>query len=147
MTGTNHVLTGTAIGLAVANPMVAIPAAFMSHFVCDIIPHFGVDDEQMKSKAFSRFLIAEAVISTSIIIALLAYRPEQWFVAAICGFLAFLPDAIWIRKYRTLKAGESFSYTWLEGLLHNIQWYERPKGAFVELAWLLVMTTVIFRIV
>ena len=33
MRATNHALTGAIIGLTVQNPWVALPAAFLSHFV------------------------------------------------------------------------------------------------------------------
>lgn len=136
MTGTNHVLTGAVIGLAVANPLVAIPLAFVSHFVCDVLPHFGGDDEFIKSRLFSYVLIGEAIASNAIFLSLLVIRPDNWAIAIICGILAFIPDAIWVRKYLALKRDKPFAYNKIERVLHDIQWYEKPRGAVIELIWL-----------
>jgi len=38
---TNHVLAGSIIGLTVKEPSLAIIIAFASHFVMDMMPHFG----------------------------------------------------------------------------------------------------------
>jgi hypothetical protein len=38
MTATNQVLTGAVLGMVLANPWVALPAAFLSHFVLDSVP-------------------------------------------------------------------------------------------------------------
>ena len=48
MTGTNHALSGAVIATFLPAP-VAIPVAFMSHFVLDAIPHFSVDKEKKNS--------------------------------------------------------------------------------------------------
>src|SRR5690242_2115662 len=41
MTATNHALSGAVIALAVKNPVLAIPLAFVSHFVLDLLPHYN----------------------------------------------------------------------------------------------------------
>ena len=44
MTATNHALSGALIGLAVMQPILALPLAFVSHFMLDAVPHFGFDE-------------------------------------------------------------------------------------------------------
>ena len=41
MLETPHVAVGAAIAVAIPNPFIAIPLAFASHFVLDIVPHWN----------------------------------------------------------------------------------------------------------
>ena len=39
MVGAAHIAAGAAIGIATKNPWIAIPAAFATHYVFDMVPH------------------------------------------------------------------------------------------------------------
>ncbi len=146
MTVTNHALTGATIGLVVANPMVALPVAVLSHFVLDIIPHFGLDDdipEFLRSRGFTIFLISDAVLCVLLVGMLALVRPDNWLLASICAFLATSPDLLWINQY--LKARQH--KLWKPGLLSRFsiwsQWFQRPIGAAVEVAWFMAAITLL----
>jgi len=56
MTATNHALTGAAIGLLVGEPLIAVPAAIASHFICDALPHYGrvgPDSRRLAARVFA----------------------------------------------------------------------------------------------
>jgi hypothetical protein len=63
MTATNHAVTGAVIGLLVGGPLIALPAAFLSHFVCDALPHSGNEDDPhwIKRKLFKQLLVLDAL--------------------------------------------------------------------------------------
>lgn len=141
MTATNHAITGALIGLIVGQPALALPTAFLSHFVCDAIPHYGNDKLSLRSKNFKRLLVTDAGLCI-LLVALLALRhPAHWLLAAICAFVATSPDLLWFPRFvaaqrpHQKRAPESK----LSRLLgsNGIQWFQRPIGAAVEAFWLL----------
>lgn len=150
MTATNHALTGAAIGIFIADPAVAMAAAFISHFVLDAIPHYGMADKSsMRSKGFKLYLCSEAFLCFLIVLTLFIARPTHWWVAAICAFLAASPDFYWIRNYKAALAGKHISQDRFSKFASRIQWFERPIGAYVEIAWfiaLIVLLVPVFKL-
>jgi len=132
---TNHAFAGALIGLTIHNPFVAIPAALVSHFVCDAIPHFGMGEGFIKTKAFRRLLIADAAFCGLLVVFLAVVAPTQWFLAAVCAFVATSPDLLWIPLYRRTIQGKQFIFKGFYKFASDIQWFERPIGGLVELAW------------
>jgi hypothetical protein len=150
MTASNHALTGATIGLVVSNPLVALPVAVLSHFALDIIPHFGLDDdipEFLRSRGFTIFLIIDALLCVILVGVLALLRPDNWILASFCAFLATSPDLLWINQF--LKARQH--KPWKPGLLSRFsiwsQWFQRPIGAFVELAWFIAAIIVLAAII
>lgn len=137
MTATNHALTGAIIGLVIGNP-IALPLAFLSHYVLDALPHFGWPGEEgkrLKSNTFRNYLIAEACICFLIVLILFIAHPANWYLAAVCAFLAALPDWFSFNRYRHIKNGEQHAPNLYERFASKIQWFEKPIGGIVELAW------------
>ncbi|HUA13306.1 MAG TPA: hypothetical protein VL989_02290 [Candidatus Sulfotelmatobacter sp.] len=144
MTATNHALTGAVIGLVVVSPVIAIPAAFLSHYALDMIPHFKASLELkslVKTKAYTKYLITEASLCFLIVLGLFLKQPYHWQIAIICAFLGAAPDLLQIRRYLYLKNNKKFKENWSEILSRKIQWFERPIGAVVEAAWFIGMGT------
>lgn len=137
MTATNHALTGALIGLATGSPWIAAPAAYLSHYALDAIPHFGNSNNpgQIKTRAFRNYLIADAVLCILLVAILVTTRTEHWLLASVCAFLATMPDMFWINKYLKARQGRHWRPNWHSRFAAKIQWYEKPEGAFVEFAW------------
>jgi hypothetical protein len=140
MTATNHALTGALIGLAVGQPLIAVPAAVVSHFICDAIPHFDFDTDipekvKLKTKKFQNYLIAEAGLCTLIVILLAIFQPNHWVLAAVCAFAAASPDLLKINKYMKLRRGQPWKRSRFTKWTDDIQWFARPIGGVVEIAW------------
>lgn len=141
MTLTNHALTGSVVGLVIDNPLVAIPVAFASHFICDAIPHFGLGSstEILGSANFRRYLVTDALLCVGLVIVLAVTRPEHWLLAAVCAFLATSPDMAWLPGWLRTRRGLAFKSERPNLFMRfaaRIQWYEKPLGALVEAAWL-----------
>jgi hypothetical protein len=135
VTATNHALTGALIGLTISNPFIAIPAALLSHFVCDAIPHFGMGEGFMKTKVFRRMLIIEALLCVLLVVFLAGTAPAHWPLAAVCAFVATSPDFLWIPLYCQTLRGKQFVFTGFYKFASDIQWFEKPIGGVVELVW------------
>lgn len=95
MTATGHALVGAAIGAQIANPIVSLPLALISHFLGDKLPHWDVMTE--KGKSWPRLLGESAV---DVVVGFMAVgliflwwlrvpNPAEVLVAA---FFAQLPD-------------------------------------------------------
>jgi hypothetical protein len=137
MTATNHTLTGAAIGFIIGKPELAIPLAIVSHYVLDAIPHFGASDpdKNIKSKIFRDYLIAEAFICAAIVAGLALLHPFNWVLAATCAFAAAAPDLLSFKRYYYTSHGKKWRPGLYSKFAHNIQWFEKPIGAVVEVTW------------
>lgn len=145
MTAPNHALTGAIIGLTITNPVLALPLAFVSHFVCDAIPHYdppGTDvAKRYKSKRFVyEFLVLGAGLCFLVVLALAYTRPQHWLTAALCAFLATSPDLFWIPRFlRTRRTGKDVVPRGWFFWFHNfVQWRTGPKLIWVEAVWFVV---------
>ena len=104
MTATAHALVSGAIAASVQNPSLAIPLAFVSHFVMDAVPHwdFGTNwRSRTKTKtgvvaifdtilgfSLAYFLFAGKVESLPLILALIAGNLPDWLEAPYYIFFA-----------------------------------------------------------
>jgi len=146
MTAVNHALTGTAIGLLIGQPLLAVPLAVGSHYVCDALPHFGTglpDKVVLKTNKFRNYLILEAGLCFALVVCLATFRPQHWLLAAICAFAAAGPDFMSINRYLTIRGGHRWQSSWYTRFATGIQWFERPIGAVVEAAWFVAMAAII----
>ncbi|HSX47333.1 MAG TPA: hypothetical protein VLF63_01020 [Patescibacteria group bacterium] len=148
MTATNHALTGTAIGLLVSEPLLAIPIAFISHYVCDAIPHFGISGKDfVTSSKFKKLLIAEAAICFLIVLSLFILKPQHWLVAIFCAFLAASPDLLSINRFRRINNNLKWQPNIYSRFSQAIQWFEKPIGSIVELTWLISAIIIILPLI
>jgi hypothetical protein len=138
VTAINHAITGALIGLVIGQPLIALPAAFLSHFVCDAIPHFdpAMPAEQwIRSRTFVRFLLTDASLCVLLVVVLAISQPHHWLLASICAFLATSPDLYWIRRFLLTRSGRMWKPNLFERFAANIQWYTSPRAAIVEFIW------------
>lgn len=146
MTATNHALTGAAIGLLVGEPLVAVPAAIISHFACDALPHYGrlgPDSKTIGGKNFRNYLLSDAALCFVLVAVLAVMQPQNWFLAAVCAFLAAAPDFGWINKFRKARQGKAWKPNWFSRFARDIQWFQRPIGWAVEVVWAVAAIAII----
>lgn len=148
MTAVNHALTGAALAFLTGNPYVAVPAALASHFICDVLPHYGDVQEvngAIDSPRFTAILLIDMALCGLLVAALVSVRPEYWSLAAVCAFLATSPDFAWLPGYIRVKRGRPFLNRPNAFVRFTmwIQWFQRPIGAVVELAWLVAGTAIV----
>jgi uncharacterized membrane protein len=140
MTATNHALTGACLGLLVGDPWIALPAAVISHFICDALPHFDrpagtTPNKWFVSVTFHKILIADASCCILLVAWLAFYHPSHWLLAAICAFLATSPDLLWINRFLKARRGQPWRASAFAKFAERIQWFARPIGAVVEVTW------------
>jgi len=139
MTITNHILAGSIIGLTVSNPVLAIVLGFISHFIMDILPHFGYPGKNgyVVFKHRLMKLVSVTTFITSAAVVILLAVTGNWF-ALLVGLIAASPDGIGFYNYLKNERKQLPS-TGILGTFHVkfhrwIQWCERPWGIGVEVA-------------
>jgi hypothetical protein len=149
MTGLNHAATGALVAAAINKPALALPAALLSHFAVDAIPHWNY---KLPGGVRGRLLAMAADLFLSLgLLVLLAYTisATPWLVVA-GGLLGIVPDTMWLRF---LLTGRPSIHGNLKSLINRIrqfhswiQWSETAKGFFVDLFWFPVMLWLIYQI-
>ncbi len=78
MTATAHALVSSAIAASVANPHVALPLAFISHFVMDAVPHwdFGTNWRSRTKKETGAVAILDTILGFSLAYFLFAGKAD-----------------------------------------------------------------------
>src|SRR5580698_6794981 len=115
MRAINHALTGAAIGLLIEEPVIAVPVAFISHYLCDMIPHYGggiPEDEELKSTIFKVLLVLDIVLCALLVLLLALRRPYHWIIAAVCAFAAASPDLFSLNRYLESLRNQPIKQNW-----------------------------------
>lgn len=103
MLETPHVIVGAAIAAKVGSPYLAIPLAFMSHFVLDRIPHwnphFYTESKKYgkpKMQSVVMAIVDELVALGSGLLIAYQFMPDYKMVATViaCCFFSVLSDQI-----------------------------------------------------
>lgn len=140
MTGSNHVVTGALVAAVVHQPQLAIPLAFLSHFVLDALPHYGDNsDHSWLRTHFDKVLIVDACITTAFLVTLAMTQPAHWLLMIICGLVAVSPDILWLPYYIADRKGNPKEHGPVSRLFKWIQWGERPWGIYIEFVFFFVI--------
>lgn len=144
MIGLNHVLTGSAIGLAVKRPITAAILAVASHFVLDALPHWGnTPIYSFDSPVFPYISALDGTLTISALVIICYYAPpkKRWIIA-LCAFLAALPDAslLWYHFYGKTDF-------WFFNFHSGVQWCERPWGIIIEIIYAASMGVVVAKLI
>jgi hypothetical protein len=120
-----------------------MPLAIASHFVCDALPHYDPElaatdvSQWVSSKKFLVLLYLDALLCIGFVLLLVVIlqQPSSWLLAALCAFLATSPDLLWLKQFVQFTAHKKWQVTGFSKFMMDIQWFHRPSGAFVEIAW------------
>lgn len=141
MIATNHMLAGAVVATAVQQPLLVALLAVASHFVLDMVPHFGVHEDKdpvtRNRNPWFQFMLA---LDLTLVAALLVLLPfvmhgvvSPWILLA--GMvLAWIPDSVWVHHFiRTHRGHTKHSHGRISRFHQRIQWFERPIGITVEI--------------
>ncbi len=136
MTATNHVLTGVLIASVVHSPEIALPVAFLSHFVLDSLPHYGDKSVVIGSTKFNIILAVDIYIALMCLAAVYLLHPAHTQVLILGGILAASPDLMWIPDFiNGLLKRPAPTYGPIRRFHSRIQKYARPNGMRIEAAY------------
>ena len=103
---TPHVAVAVAIAAVVPNPILAIPLAFLSHFVLDMLPHWDdlglgkLRERTVRIPAHAaRLVVMDGLLAVSFAFFFIYFSFPDWGMAlniGACALAALLPDAYYI---------------------------------------------------
>lgn len=149
MTGLNHALTGAAVATVIDKPALALPAALLSHFAADMVPHW---DYRVRGGVNGRLRImaVDLTLSIALLLVLAATVDAVSWVVIAGGLLGILPDTMWLRFFMTGKYsihGDRKSFINRLREFHLwIQWSETGSGIYVEAVWLILVLILVFQV-
>ncbi|HET6863868.1 MAG TPA: hypothetical protein VFH37_01540 [Candidatus Saccharimonadales bacterium] len=148
MTGLNHAVTGALVAAVIDKPILALPAALLSHFAADAIPHWNYE---LKPHIARRqvVILADLVLSLALLLILaLTVDARPWLIIG-GGLLAILPDTMWLRFFITGRPAIHGSPKRFINRLRKfhfwIQWSETSRGLFIETLWFPLMLLLIYQ--
>ena len=124
MFASNHGMAGMVIGSLLPTP-IAIPVAFVSHFIMDAIPHYGPPkgNRTRKSK-YETIVHLDSLLALSF--ALITAWSGRWDMFWI-GWVAYGPDGYWVYLYYKQKRNFNIKAN---------NWFARfHKAIQTEVAW------------
>jgi hypothetical protein len=135
MTATAHALIGASLAVKLTNPAFGIPAAIISHFIADLVPHWDAGTNH-KNKSLTRLKIeAAGDVLLGFALVFLIFRnlvdPTYLFAMVIA---AQLPD--WLEAPSWMFGFKVPPFSWLDWLGHNLQ-------SRMQLPWGLVTQVII----
>ena len=137
---TTHVLSGAVIGALAPDLPAALTRGFVSHFVLDVIPHWGCEPHEMLRVAVPDGLIGLAAIAA----VGTAAEPSRRVLVLAGVFGACLPD---IDKPAVLFFGRSPFPRWFDWF-HQVIQHERPhrwKREVTTAVGMAVLAAVVLR--
>lgn len=146
MIALNHALTGAVVSLVVKRPELAIPLAFLSHFVVDMVPHYnpagvkGVNKlkQKLTQRSFRWIFAIDMITWPLLLIGLplfLVTDVSPWTIF-FCILGAVSPDFIDGYYLFTQSVRKKIVHPgWFARFSVAIQTYEKPPGLIVEIAW------------
>lgn len=144
MTATSHAVTGAMIAAVVKRPALVIPLAFLSHFICDAIPHFGLA-LPFGSLAMFAWLAIDGLAIMGIAFFLYKKRVPNKKLLATSAFVAMSPDLAWLYYGIQQTLNEAVVMDPLARVHSTIQWLEHPAGILLEFVWIGIMVGIIVR--
>lgn len=151
MTAVNHAVTGALIAVAVREPVLAVPLAFLSHFVLDALPHFGIKksaQERNKKKLFWGVQAVDLILLTMFFTWLVFFlHLANLLLILICSFAAMSPDLIWVyRFFREIKTKIETEGNMFVRFHRRIQRFERPWAIVLEAFFLLAVFSIFLNL-
>lgn len=139
MTIINHVTTGALVAVAINKPAVALPAALLSHSAIDAIPHWDYKFKNVLHKQAAIMIDITLTLWLTFVLAILFRDSARLIIAG--GFLAILPDAVWLPEVvqgKPIPMNRPTLLHYLRRLNAWFQWSEPPYGKYIEIAWFIL---------
>ncbi len=134
MVAVNHMLMGAVIGAGFASPIV-VPIALLSHYVLDILPHYGsvghgkrMDDHVWK---------VDTCITISLLIYISYFAQLDYRLWTLVGaVVAVLPDLAWVYRFAVVERFGSIPpqppKSFVNTFHADIQKLESPDRLWIE---------------
>jgi hypothetical protein len=148
MTGVNHATTGVLVAIAINEPALALPAALLSHFAIDAIPHwdYKVPGGLLYRQA-AMMIDLTLTLFLLMVFALTVDASQRLIIAG--GILGVAPDLMWLPYFITGKPSKTDGrnvLSYLRRFHFWIQWSETSWGKYVEIGWFVLTVFLIYQV-
>lgn len=142
MIGFIHASVGGFIAKVLPLPL-ALPVAFVSHFVLDALPHYGIPQRKRDGWFWRSFTTADFILSWGYLGGIAATRHHYAVLA--CGLAAASPDFVWVVRVirtRSFNLGEHKTRfdRWHSGIQHEHEW-----GVYLEVPLAILLGFLVFK--
>lgn len=132
MQAINHTLTGGIIAITVKQPALIAPLALASHFVLDVIPHYGSYPRFGRgTRAYYRIITLDGILTILAYLSLISLWPQYLLAISVGVFFAILPDLFWPLALHVKQRGPLWAFFRFH---KNIQ-HESGSGVVLEGVW------------
>lgn len=129
---TNHAITGSLIGLAVGNPLMAFPLGVASHYAMDSLPHFGIPGMSFRERRGFLIGLADFLSAVTVTVGLAYVAGDQAALVLAGAFGAMLPDLLYLPE---IALGRRLRYPGRQ-FHHDIQQgREKPGRIWIDAVW------------
>ena len=144
MQAINHTLTAGAIAVTIQQPTLVAPIALASHFLLDIVPHYGSYPPYGRgTKAYYRIILVDGLLSLSAYVAMIHIWPQYRVAISVGVFFSLLPDLIWPLALYIKHRGPLWAFfRFHKGIQH-----ESGRGIAVEMLWFTMMSGLLASLV
>ncbi|OGH11762.1 MAG: hypothetical protein A2857_03845 [Candidatus Levybacteria bacterium RIFCSPHIGHO2_01_FULL_36_15] len=149
MTATGHALVGALIAGKISNPLISVPLAFASHFVCDYIPHWDEGTYWRKKSRLRLFNETVVDVVISLTLSFVLYRnillQSDYVSLYLCVFAAQFPD--WIASMHLILGINNPIFIWVEKVQGGInRKLDKPWGIVTQACTVVLLYTVLYKI-
>ncbi len=142
MQALNHMVFGGLVGLTFNDPVVAIPIALSSHFLMDVIPHYGNDPKTARgTRAYNLRIVLDTLACILVMTFFLSLHPPNTSLFVLCAIFAVLPDLFWPLALYVKQKG----IVWEFFKFHKRIQYESRAGIYLETVWFAVTTAIVIH--
>lgn len=149
--------------MIVKQPLLAVPLAFGSHFLLDVIPHYnpaGITrknyvahakswQRKMKSKSFRMIFGIDmlAFVASLLIVPFWLVGQASYWQILLCMIAAASPDFIGGLKYlASLLMDKKIGSSKFDNWHVRLQWSETPQGLYIELVYLVIILVLLSKL-
>lgn len=148
MTAVSHALIGAAIAAKVGSPITCGLLAFVTHFVCDAIPHWDLGTNwRLRPKVVTGVLsISETILAIAATYAIFYHQVSSPQILAIAIIFSLIPDWLEVPYYLLMpRSPRPFYYIYkVQSLIHSR--LQAPAGLFTQLVVVIAFLVVGFVI-
>lgn len=128
MLETPHVALGTAIAVAIPNPLISIPLSFASHFILDMTPHWNphLNTETKKYGYLTNKTLLIIGLDLACAALLVTFVSKGNINIILASFASILPDVV---------EGPYFLFGWRNKYLDNILRFQISIQANANMFW------------
>jgi len=145
MTVSNHAITAANLSLVFQKWWI-VPIAFLSHFILDLLPHYGQILDK-RSKLFITIQIIDAITLLLVFVLIFNTNSINLAITISAVIVACMPDMIWVIRFIREQIGAvDIPKSYISKIHSFLNMHEYKNGWVFDIAWFAAMLIVFINI-